>query len=86
MAPDLDSPEKIAKYLSEAFETADASCITRAIGDAARAQGMTELAKKAGFSRESLYRALRGEINPGFETIVRVLTAMDIRLSAKRRP
>ena len=86
MARDLDSPEGIAKYLNEAFETADSFFIARAIGDAARAQGMTKIAKKAGVPRAPLYRSLNGETEPKFDTIMCVLTALEIQLSAKRLP
>ena len=56
----LDSPEMIATYLTGAFETEDPALIAKAIGNAARAQGMTDVAEKAGLSRENLYRALGG--------------------------
>ena len=58
MAQNLDSPERIAKYLNEAFETADSFFIASAIGDAARAQGMTAIAKKARVERSALYRSV----------------------------
>ena len=54
----LDNPEMIAEYLTEAFETDDAAFITRAIGTAARTQGMGAIAESVGVSRENLYRAL----------------------------
>jgi probable addiction module antidote protein len=79
----LDNPEVIAEYLSEAFETADASFIAHAIGTAARARGMTDIAREAGMSRENLYRSLSGETKPEFDTIMRVLTALGVQLAAK---
>ena len=79
----LNSPEAIAEYLSEALESADSAFIAHAIGTAARARGMTDIAKEAGVSRENLYRALSGETKPEFETIMRVLTALGVRLEAK---
>ena len=86
MAHDLHSPEGIAEYLNEAFETGDGYFIASAIGDAARAHGMKAIAEKVRLERSSLYRSLKGEISPGFDTIMRVLTALDIQLFAKRRP
>ena len=79
----LDSPEGIAEYLSDALETNDAAFIAQAIGTAARARGMSEIAREAGVSRENLYRALSGETKPEFETIVRVLAALGVQLAAK---
>jgi probable addiction module antidote protein len=79
----LDSPEAVAAYLSDAFETNDAAFIAQAIGTAARARGMTEIAREAGVSRENLYRSLNGQTKPEFETIVRVLAALGVQLRAK---
>ena len=79
----LDSPEAIAEYLSDALETNDAAFIAQAIGTAARARGMSEIAREAGVSRENLYRALSGDTKPEFETIVRVLAALGVQLAAK---
>jgi probable addiction module antidote protein len=59
----------------------DVSGIARAVGDIARAKGMTQVAKDAGLSRESLYRALSEEGNPSFSTILKVLRAVGLRLS-----
>jgi probable addiction module antidote protein len=81
----LDSPEGVAEYLSDALETNDAAFIAQAIGTAARARGMSEIAREAGVSRENLYRALSGETKPEFETIVRVLAALGVQLAAKPR-
>jgi probable addiction module antidote protein len=79
----LDSPEAIAEYLSEALEDSDPAFIARAIGTAARARGMSAIAREAGVSRENLYRALSGETKPEFETIRRVLDALGVRLEVK---
>jgi probable addiction module antidote protein len=79
----LDTPEAIAEYLTEALEDADPSFIAKAIGTAARARGMSEVAREAGVSRENLYRALSGETKPEFETIRRVLDALGVRLEVK---
>ena len=86
MVRNLDSPDRIAKYLTEAFETADSFFIASAIGDAARAQGMTAIAKKARVERAALYRSFNGERRAEFDTIMRVLTALNIKLTAKRWP
>lgn len=78
----LDTPEAIAEYLSAAFETADSAFIAKAVGTAARARGMTEVARRSGLSRENLYRSLNGETRTELDTIVRVLDSLGIRLTA----
>ena len=77
----LDSDEAVGAYLDEALETADPAFIVQALGTVARARGMTQIAKDAGLSRESLYRALSAEGNPEFDTVIRVLQALGLRLS-----
>jgi probable addiction module antidote protein len=72
----LDSPEMIAAYLTEAFESDDASEIAIAIGAVARAVGMSAVAEKAGLSRENLYQALGGDAKPEFGNIMKVLRAL----------
>jgi probable addiction module antidote protein len=79
----LDSPEAIAEYLSEAFETGDAELITKAIGAVARAQGMSDIARQAGVSRENLYRALGTETKPEFATVMKVLGALGMEIVAR---
>lgn len=79
----LDTPEAIAAYLEAAFEDGDPALISAAIGDVARARGMTELARETGLSRESLYRALSEEGNPSFSTVLKILQTFGIRLEAK---
>jgi probable addiction module antidote protein len=79
----LDTAEAQAEYLTAAFETEDPGFIAQAIGTVARARGMSQIAKDAGLSRESLYRALSGDGNPEFGTVMRVLHAMGLRLSAE---
>jgi probable addiction module antidote protein len=76
----LDDDEMIAEYITEALLSNDLETVTRAIGAAAKARGMTRIAEEAGVSRESLYRALSGDGNPQFDTIARVLTALGLRL------
>lgn len=77
----LDSAEMIAAYLDAAFEDGDPAVINEAIGAVARAKGMTALAKEAGLSRESLYRALSADGHPEFATVLKVLRAMGVRLT-----
>ena len=79
----LDSDEAVAEYISEALLAGDIDTITRAIGVAARARGMSDIARQTGLSRESLYKALSGEGHPQFETITRVLQALGLRLRAE---
>ncbi|KIZ40190.1 MULTISPECIES: addiction module antidote protein [Rhodopseudomonas] len=81
----LDSPEMIAAYLNEAFASEDPALIAKAIGAVARAQGMTDVAEKAGLSRENLYRALGGDAKPEFATVLKVLHALGIDLVAQTR-
>lgn len=85
----LDDDETITGYLKEAFESGDPADIAEAIGTVARARGMTEIARKAGVSRESLYRALSRRGNPELATLMSVLDACGLKLSApvpKRAP
>ncbi|VFR22185.1 FIG045511: hypothetical antitoxin (to FIG022160: hypothetical toxin) [plant metagenome] len=69
-------------YLQACMEEAgdDATFIAKALGDIARAKGMTQLARDTGLGRESLYKALSGEGNPSFATILKVTRALGIRL------
>lgn len=79
----LQSPEDMAAYLDAWLDEFpdDVSGIARAVGDIARAKGMTQVAKDAGLSRESLYRALSHEGNPSLSTILKVLGAVGLKLS-----
>jgi len=79
----LDSPQAIADYLSEAFETGDDDFIAQAIGTVARSKGMSAVASEAGLSRENLYRALNTGGRPEFSTVMKVLDALGIQLVAK---
>ena len=81
----LRTPEEIAAYLDAWLEEApdDIAGIARALGDIARAKGMTQVAKEAGLSRESLYRALSAGGNPSFATILKVAKALGVRLHAQ---
>jgi probable addiction module antidote protein len=82
----LDSDEAIAEYITEALRTLDIDTITHAIGVAAKARGMTDIARQTGLSRESLYKALSGDGHPQFETVALVLQALGLRLRAEPAP
>lgn len=84
VAEHLRTPEEMAAYLEACFEESkgDASFVAKALGDIARAKGMTQVARDAGLSRESLYKALSGERTPGFDTILKVVQALGIELHA----
>lgn len=84
VAEQLRTPEEMAAYLDAWLTEApeDVSGIARALGDIARAKGMAQVAKEAGLSRESLYKALSGNGNPSFATILKVTKALGMRLHA----
>ena len=77
----LDSDEMISAFIDAALEDGDPALVAAAIGDVARAKGMTAIAREAGVSRESLYKALRAEGNPELATILKVLKALQLRLT-----
>jgi probable addiction module antidote protein len=79
-APYLDSEEAVAAYLTDVIEANDASLLAAALGDIARARGMTEIARSAGITREALYKALRPDSAPRFDTVRRVCAALGVRL------
>ena len=85
VAEHLRTPEEMAAYLDAWLEEApdDAAGIARALGDIARAKGMSLVAREAGLSRESLYRALSAEGNPSFATVLKVARALGVRLHAQ---
>jgi probable addiction module antidote protein len=85
VAEHLRTPEEMAAYLDAWLDEApdDVSGIARALGDIARAKGMSQVAKDAGLSRESLYRALSQDGNPSFATILKVAKALGVRLHAQ---
>ncbi len=80
----LKTDEDMALYLAACMDEAgdDAAFIAAALGDIARAKGMTQLAKDTGLGRESLYKALSGEGNPSFGTILKVMHALGLKLQA----
>lgn len=85
VAEQLRTPEEMAAYLDAWLTEApdDASGIARALGDIARAKGMSQVARDAGLSRESLYKALGEDGNPSFATILKVARALGVRLHAE---
>ena len=81
----LETPDDMAAYLEACLEIADgdAAFIAKALGNIARAKGMTEIARDTGLSRESLYKALSGERVPSFDTILKVITALGLKIHAE---
>jgi probable addiction module antidote protein len=79
----LDSETAIAAYLTDIMAANDAALLAAALGDIARARGMTEIAKSAGITREALYKALRPDSVPRFDTVNRVCAALGVRLVAQ---
>ena len=85
VAEHLRTPEEMAAYLEACLEEAkvDAAFIAKALGDIARAKGMSQVARDSGLSRESLYKALSGERSPDFDTVLKVIRALGIKLHAE---
>ena len=79
----LESEERQVAYITAALETGDANFVRDALGIVARARGMGEIAKSAGLNRESLYKALGETGNPEFSTVMRIVRAMGLTLSAR---
>jgi probable addiction module antidote protein len=79
-APYLDGEEAIAAFLTDILDANDAGLLAAALGDVARARGMSEIARSAGITREALYKALRPGSEPRFETVKRVCAALGVRL------
>ncbi len=84
VAEHLRTPDEMAAYLDAWLEESpdDAAGIAQALGNIARAKGMTQVAKDAGLSRESLYRALSVDGNPSFATVLKVARALGVKLHA----
>ena len=84
VAETLRTPDEMAAYLEACIEDADgdAAFIAKALGDIARSQGMTQIARQTGLSRESLYKALSGDRSPSFDTVLKVISALGLKLSA----
>jgi len=83
LAEQLKTEADIATYLTLVLEEGDSSELAHALGVAARARGMSEIAKQSGLSREALYKALRSDAQPRFETISRVCAALGVKLVAQ---
>ena len=85
IADHLRTPEEMAAYLEACLKEAngDAAFIAKALGDIARAKGMSQVAREAGLSRESLYKSLSGDRSPSFDTILKVTRALGLRLHAE---
>ncbi|MCI5160908.1 MAG: putative addiction module antidote protein [Candidatus Electrothrix sp. AX5] len=83
MAQQLKSEEDIAAYVSMVIEDGDSAELAHALGIAAKARGMSEIAQATGITREALYKALRPNSQPRFDTINRVCAALGVRLVAK---
>lgn len=81
----LETEEDMAAYLEAAFEDGDAQLVAAALGDIARAKGMSQVARDTGLGRESLYKALSADGNPAFGTVLKVVEALGLRLHATPR-
>jgi probable addiction module antidote protein len=79
----LDSDEAVAEYLTAIIEDHDPALLAAALGDIARARGMSEIARASGLTREALYKALRPDAQPRFDTVARVCAALGVRLVAQ---
>lgn len=83
MTEHLKTDEDIANYLTVVLEDNDPALLAAALGDIARARGMSEISKASGLTREALYKALRPGAQPRFDTIARVCTALGVKLVAQ---
>lgn len=83
MAEHLDSDEAIAQYLSIVLEENDPAELAHALGTIARARGMTEVARASGLTREALYKALRPTSQPRFDTIMKVINSLGLKISVQ---
>lgn len=81
----LNTPEEMAAYLEACLDEANgnAAFVAKALGNIARAKGMSEIARETGLSRESLYKSLSGERSPSFETVLKVITALGLKIHAE---
>lgn len=79
----LDNPEAIAVFMADALETGDAAYIAKALGVVARAKGMTELSRETGLSREQLYRSFSEKGNPTLKTMLAVMKALGVDITAR---
>lgn len=81
-AEHLKTEQDMAAYLEAALEEGDSTLVAAALGDIARAKGMTQVARDAGLGRESLYKALSPSGNPEFSTVLKVIQALGLQLHA----
>ena len=79
----LETDEDVAAYITEALATGDPVLITHALGVIARMRGMSRIARETGLSRESLYRALSTDGNPEFVTVLKIMEALGLHLTAE---
>ena len=79
----LEDADAIAEYLTVVLEDGDPALLIAAIGDIARAKGMSEVSRESGLAREALYKALRAGSQPRFDTVMRVLKTLGVRLVAQ---
>ena len=88
VADHLRTPEEMAAYFEACLEEAngDAAFIAKALGDIARAKGMSLVARESGLSRESLYKALSGDRIPSLDTVLKVISALGLKLHAEAAP
>jgi probable addiction module antidote protein len=84
VAEHLRTPKEMAAYLEACLEEADgdAAFVAKALGDIARAKGMSQIARDTGLSRESLYKALSGDRSPSLDTVLKVIEALGLKLHA----
>lgn len=82
-AEHLKTEEDMQAYLQACIDESngDAAFIAKALGNIAKAKGMTQLSKETGLGRESLYKALSGDVNPSFDTVIKVVRALNLRLA-----
>ena len=82
-AEHLKTEEDMQAYLQACIDESngDAAFIAKALGNIAKAKGMAQLAKDTGLGRESLYKALSGDVNPSFDTVIKVVKALNLRLA-----
>ncbi len=83
VAEHLPDDQAIAEYLTVVLEDNDPALLAAALGDIARARGMSEIAKASGITREALYKALRPNAQPRFDTVSRVCAALGVKLVAQ---
>ena len=82
----LETEEDVVAYMTEALASGNAAIVAQALGVVARARGMSRIAREMGLSRESLYRALSPDGNPELATVLRIIAAMGLRLTAESAP